>query len=64
MAVITIQKADISEELAVLSQVLETAKAKLKDCQDKIVFLTDENKVILQEKAMLQGKFKQLEDAL
>ncbi|NKI18665.1 hypothetical protein HCU74_14715 [Spongiibacter sp. KMU-166] len=64
MAVMTIQKADISKELAVLSQVLETTKAELKTCKDKIAFLTDENKVILQEKAMIQGQFKQLQDSL
>ncbi len=64
MAVITTQKADVSKELAVLSQILETTKAELKTCQDKIAFLIDENKVILQEKAMIQGQFKQLQDSL
>ena len=64
MAVITTQKADVSKELAVSAQVLETTKAELKACQDKIAFLTDENKVILQEKAMIQGQFKQLQGSL
>lgn len=64
MAVMATQKADVSKELAVLSQVLETTKAELKTCHDKITCLTDENKVILQEKAMIQGQFKQLQDSL
>jgi len=55
VAVITTQKADVDKQVAVLSQALETTKAELKACQDKIAFLTDENKVILQEKAMIQG---------
>lgn len=64
VAVMTTQKADVSKELAVLSQALETTKAELKTCQDKITFLTDENKVILQEKAVIQGQFKQLQGSL
>jgi chromosome segregation ATPase len=64
MATITTQKTDASKELAVLSQILETTKAELKACQDKIAFLTDENKIILQEKAMIQGQFKQLQGSL
>lgn len=34
----------------VLSQALEVAKAELKTCRDKIVFLTDENKIIIQKR--------------
>lgn len=64
VAVITTQKAEVEKQVAVLSQALETAKAELKACQDKIAFLTDENKVILQEKALIQGQFKQLQDSL
>lgn len=64
MAVITTQKVDVDKQVAVLSQALETAKAERKASQDKIAFLTDENKVILQEKALIQGQFKQLQDSL
>ncbi|MBK8971908.1 MAG: DNA-binding protein [Hahellaceae bacterium] len=64
MAMITMQKAEVDKQVAVLSQALETTKAELKACQDKIVFLIDENKVILQEKAMIQGQFKQLQGSL
>ncbi|AEA97257.1 MULTISPECIES: DNA-binding protein [Gammaproteobacteria] len=63
-AVITTQKADVDKQVAVLTQALETTKAELKVCQDKIAFLTDENKVILQEKAMILGQFKQLQGSL
>jgi len=50
--------------VAVLSQALETTKTELKTTQDKAAFLTDENKVILQEKAVIQGQFKQLQGSL
>ncbi len=64
MAVLTTQKADIEKQVAVLSHALETTKAELKTAQDKVAFLTDENKVILQEKAVIQGQFKQLQESL
>ena len=64
MAVLTTQKADVEKQVAVLSQTLETTKTELKTTQDKAAFLTDENKVILQEKAVIQGQFKQLQGSL
>ncbi|MAY39277.1 MAG: hypothetical protein CMN82_10790 [Spongiibacter sp.] len=64
MAALTTQKADVDKQVAVLSQALETTKAELKTTQDKAAFLTDENKVILQEKAVIQGQFKQLQESL
>ncbi len=64
MAVLTNQKADVDKQVAVFSQALETAKAELKTAQDKVTFVTDENKVILQEKAVIQGQFKQLQESL
>ncbi|MBO6753383.1 MAG: hypothetical protein JJ903_09935 [Spongiibacter sp.] len=64
MAVLTAQKADVDKQVAVLSQAMETVKAELKTAQDKVMFLTDENKVILQEKAVIQGRFKQLQESL
>ena len=64
MVMLTSQKAEVDKQVAVLSQALETAKAELKSTQDKVAFLTDENKVILQEKAVIQGQFKQLQGSL
>ena len=64
MAALTTQKADVDKQVAVLSHALETTKAELKTAQDKVAFLTDENKVILQEKAVIQGQFKQLQSSL
>ena len=64
MVMLTTQKADVDKQVAVLSQALGAAKAELKTTQDKVAFLTDENKVILQEKAMIQGQFKQLQGSL
>ncbi len=58
------QKAEANKELALLSQSLETTKTTLNSAQDKIMLLTDENKVILQEKAVIQGQFKQLQASL
>jgi chromosome segregation ATPase len=64
IAVLTTQKTDVDKQVAVLTQALETTKAELKTTQDKLAFLTDENKVILQEKAVIQGQFKQLQESL
>ena len=64
MAVLTTQKADVDKQVAVLSQTLETTKTELKTTQDKAALLIDENKVILQEKAVIQGQFKQLQSSL
>jgi chromosome segregation ATPase len=58
------QKAEADKEVAVLSQALKAAKSELKNTQDKVVFLIDENKVILQEKAVIKGQFKQLQESL
>ena len=64
IAALTAQKADVDKELAVLSQALKATKTELKTIQDKVTYLTDENKVILQEKAMILGQFKQLQGSL
>jgi hypothetical protein len=40
------------------------AKPQLKTTQGKVAYLTDENKVILQEKSVIQGQFKQLQSSL
>ena len=47
-----------------LSQALKATKTEVKTIQDKVTYLTDENKVILQEKAMILGQFKQLQGSL
>ena len=64
MAVLTAQKADVDKQVAALAQALEATKTELKTAQDKVTYLTDENKVILQEKAMIQGQFKQLQGSI
>ena len=64
IAALTAQKADVDKELAVLSQALKATKTEVKTIQDKVTYLTDENKVILQEKAMILGQFKQLQGSL
>lgn len=64
IAVLRQQKADADTRVAVLSQVLDTSQAEFKAFQNKITFLTNENKVILQEKAMIQGQLKQIQSAL
>ncbi|MDG9669597.1 hypothetical protein ONV78_17805 [Hahella sp. CR1] len=58
------QNMDADKAMALLSQSLEITKAKLRSAQDKIMLLTDENRFILQEKAVIQGQFKQLQASL
>lgn len=64
IAVLTSQKADADKQVAVLSQTLEATKTDLKSSQNKVEVLSDENKLILQEKAVIQGQFRQLQDSL
>jgi archaellum component FlaC len=64
MAELTTQKADVDKQVAVLSQALEATKTELQNTQDKVALLTDENKVILQEKAVILGQFKQLQASI
>ncbi|GER08747.1 hypothetical protein GCM10007972_27630 [Iodidimonas muriae] len=64
MAELTTQKADMDKQVAVLSQALAATKTELQMIQDKVALLTDENKEILQEKAIIQGQFKQLQASI
>ena len=47
-----------------LAQALEATKTELKTTQDKAAFLIDENKVILQEKAVIQRQFEQIQGSI
>jgi len=64
MALMAVQKIDAEKKVAVLSQALDGVKAELSKNQNKLVMLTDENKEILQEKAIIQGQLKQLQSSL
>ncbi|MGI2068380.1 DNA-binding protein [Shewanella sp. MF08487] len=64
IAALASQKADADQQVAVLSQALEAIKTDLKASQNRAEVLSDENKVILQEKAVIQGQFKQLQESL
>jgi chromosome segregation ATPase len=64
MSNLNYQKAEAEKEVALLSQGLGVTKMELKSTQGKVELLSDENKVILQEKAMIQGQFKQLQSSL
>ena len=57
-------EADADKQVAVLSQALEVTKTDLKASQNRAEVLSDENKLILQEKAVIQGQFKQLQESL
>jgi hypothetical protein len=64
IAALASQKADADKQVAVLSQALEVTKTDLKASQNRAEVLSDENKLILQEKAVIQGQFKQLQESL
>jgi chromosome segregation ATPase len=64
LAAIERQKAATDKEAALLLQSLETTQAALESAQKKVEFLTGENKIILQEKAVIQGQFQQLQASL
>jgi chromosome segregation ATPase len=64
IAALTSQKSDLDKQVAVLSQALEAAKTDLIASRNRVEALSDENKMILQEKAVIQGQFRQLQDSL
>ena len=64
IAALTSQKADVDKQVAVLSQALEATKTDMIAAQNRVGVLSDENKMILQEKAVIQGQFKQLQESL
>lgn len=64
LSILALHNTAADKEVALLSQALDASKTELKVSRDKILFLADENKVILQEKAVIQGQFKQLQESL
>jgi len=52
------------KEIEVLNHSLERTVMELQEVKNKNILLTDENKVIQQEKAILQGQFKQLQSSI
>lgn len=64
LTTLIIQKAAMDKDVVMLRQGLEIAKAELHTAQEKVALLDDENKLILQEKALILGQFKQLQNSL
>ncbi|MGL6159197.1 DNA-binding protein [Microbulbifer sp.] len=56
--------ASVSKEAELLRQSLGKVELELNSTRDRVILLTDENRAILQEKAVIQGQFKQLENSL
>ena len=61
----SLESLQLSDESKVmrLTQSLERTESKLRDEKDKLALFADENRVILQEKAVIQGQFKQLQSS-
>ena len=62
----SLESLQLSDERKVmlLTQSLEKTESELRDEKGKVGFLADENRVILQEKAVIQGQFKQLQSSI
>ncbi|WP_308367297.1 MULTISPECIES: DNA-binding protein [unclassified Microbulbifer] len=58
------RNASASKEAELLRQSLGKVELELNSTRDRVNLLTDENRAILQEKAVIQGQFKQLENSL
>ncbi|MBB3060103.1 DNA-binding protein [Microbulbifer rhizosphaerae] len=58
------RNASVSKEAELLRQSLGKVELELNSTKDRVILLTDENRAILQEKAVIQGQFKQLENSL
>ncbi len=52
------------KEIGLLRQSLEKTEAELKEANNKIFILDNENKIVLQEKSVIQGQFKQLQSSI
>lgn len=52
------------KENELLKNSMEKAETELRETKDRMSLLADENKIILQEKAVIQGRFKQLESVM
>lgn len=55
---------EADKEIEVLKLTLKKSASELCDIKDKNSLLTEENKLILQEKAILQGQFTQLQSSI
>jgi len=64
VASLTGRQSAADKEVTLLTLSLEKAEAELREAKDKIALLADENKIILQEKAVIQGQFKQLQESI
>ncbi|WP_444931052.1 DNA-binding protein [Microbulbifer sp. SSSA002] len=53
-----------AKEVQLQQQALEKLESELVSAKNQVERLSDENRIVLQEKAMLQGQFAQLESAL
>lgn len=53
-----------NKELALLTLTLEKSEAERKGAQARMIALIDENKILLQEKATLEGQLKQIQRSL
>ena len=62
----SLESLQLSDERKVmlLTQALEKTESELRYEKGKVTFLADENRVILQEKAVIQGQFKQLQSSI
>lgn len=58
------QMAQSETQIALLSQALKKIETDLKAANDRVGLLTDENRIALQEKAVLQGQLTQLQSSL
>jgi chromosome segregation ATPase len=64
LASLTAQQSAADKDVALLTQSLNKLESELRETKDKMALLVDENKSVLQEKAVIQGQLKQLQSAL
>ena len=55
---------DSEKEIGLLKQAIEKTEAELREANNKIFILDNENKIVLQEKSVIQGQFKQLQSSI
>ncbi len=64
LKVLASEHTETQQEIKLLQHTLEQTKSELFDSKDKIAIQDNDYKILLQEKSVIQGQFKQLQNSL
>ncbi len=64
MELLSNKQSQSEKDRSLLSLALVKTKAELKETKDRMFLLENENKIVLQEKSVIQGQFIQLQSSI